>query len=119
MSIIKNVFAALTEDSVLCSHLCDGVKSIFHQVSPKAARYPIIVYSVISDVPALFADNREIQSRVTVRIHIITKDGNYTPIYKALQSVMANLGYVRLQTTELYENDLKIKIVDYKIGVDS
>ena len=70
-------------------------------------------------MPALHADNQEIQSRITVRIHIVTRDGSHHAIYKVLNSVMKKLGFMRVQATELYEDNLKIKVTDYRIGVDS
>ena len=32
---------------------------------------------------------------------------------------MKKLGFMRVQATELYEDNLKIKVIDYRIGVDS
>ena len=95
------------------------VKGIYHQLSPHGCKYPNIVYKVISDVPALHGDNRELQSRVTVRVHIVTKDGNNSDIYRRLNRTMIDLGFMRAQTIDMMEDGLKIKVIDYRIGVDS
>lgn len=119
MNIVQDTIITLKSDKLLCSHLAEEHKSIFHQVSPKSAKFPIIVYSVISEMPVFYADNRELQVQYTLRFHIITKDGAHSTIYNSLRRVMDSLGYTRGLTTEIYENDLKIKIVDYRIGVEA
>lgn len=53
-----------------------------------------------------------------VRIHISTKDGNYEEIYAAVQRIMLGLGFMRCQATEFFEDGIKVKIVDYRTGVD-
>ena len=111
--MLELMLSALKADAMLAA------LPVYHQASPSGCRYPNIVYNVISDVPALHADNQEIQSRITVRIHIVTRDGSHHAIYKVLNSVMKKLGFMRVQATELYEDNLKIKVIDCRIGVDS
>ena len=90
---------------------------VFHLASPQAKFYPQIVYSVISDVPMPTADNMERGRRVTVRFHILTVTGRYDGLYEIMQRVMKTLGFMRVQTVEQLEDGLKIKTVDYRIGV--
>ena len=90
---------------------------VFNLASPQAKFYPQIVYSVISDVPMLTADNMELGRRVTVRFHILTVTGRYDGLYEIMQRVMKTLGFMRVQTVEQLEDGLKIKTVDYRIGV--
>ena len=123
MSVKETVYQALMSSPKLKSLLAKDKKGrcIYPGQSPNAGSYPILVYNIISDVPALVADGEEMERRVTVRIHIITKDGNYSDIYSALQNIMLGIGFMRSQTVELVESDLFILCVDYKIGtgVDS
>lgn len=123
MSIKEQVYAALMSSRELTSLLVKDRKGrcIYPGQSPNAGSYPILVYNIISDVPALVADGEEMERRVTVRIHIMTKDGNYGRIYSAIQRAMLGLGFMRSQTVEITEKDLFILCVDYKIGtgVDS
>ena len=111
--MIERLVEALKTDILL------GVKGIYHQLSPNGCKYPNIVYKVISDVPALHGDDIELQSRVTVRIHIVTKDGNYHNIYRRVNRTMTDLGFMRVQTVDMIEDGLKIRAIDYRTGVDS
>ena len=118
MSVMATVYASLSTDKTLVSKLKGGKKGIYHLHGPDAGSYPVIVYSTLSDVPALHADNEEIARRVTVRIHIMTKDGQYGTLYADVQRIMRGLGFMRVQTNEIYDDGLRILVVDYRIGVD-
>ena len=119
MSITERVYQALNASKELTAQLAKDKKGrcIYHGISPDAGSYPILVYSLVSDVPALTADGLEQERRVTVRIHILTKDGKSNGIYTALQKVMLSLGFLRYQTTELAEKGLFIRVIDYKTGI--
>ena len=53
MSVARAVYQALSHSRDVTQILAHGKKSIYHGRSPDAGTYPIIVYSVISDIPAL------------------------------------------------------------------
>lgn len=116
--MLKDMVKALRSNDVLQKLLADGSNSIYHQANPDGCRYPNVVYSVISDVPALHGDNQELQSRVTVRLHIVTDDGDDKNILTAVQDVMLGLGFMRVQAVEFFEDGLKVKVIDYRIGVE-
>ena len=118
MSIAKMVYQSLVRSRELTQLLAHGKKSIYHGRSSDAGTYPILVYSVISDVPALSADGAELERRVTVRIHILAKDGRFREIHKAVKSVLLPLGFVRAQTQELVEKDIFVEITDYRTAVE-
>ncbi len=111
--MLEIMLKAMKEDRELAG------MGIYHQASPHGCRFPNIVYNIISDVPALHADNEEIQSRMTVRIHIATKAGGHAGIYRRVNKIMSGLGFMRVQTVEFLEDGLKVLAVDYRIGVDS
>mgnify|MGYP002624327223 FL=1 len=123
MNIKEKVYAALNGSSVLTAILAKDKRGqcIYHGLSPDAGSYPILVYSVISDVPAVVADATEMERRVTFRIHIITTDGAYEPIYREVVRIMLGLGFMRLSTQEIAEQSKNltefIKIVDFRIGI--
>lgn len=121
MELDTAVFAGLSGDSSLTALLPNGADSIFHLRAPSdnLSRYPAIVYSVISDVPALIGDDDEIAHRVTYRIHVITLDGQYGALYRHIHRVMAGLGFSRIQSQPYSEDDEKILLIDYRIGVNS
>ena len=55
---------------------------------------------------------------MTVRIHILTKDGRFREIHKAVKSVLLPLGFIRAQTQELTEKDIFVEITDYRTAVE-
>ena len=116
MSVMAEIYAAFSQDTGLISKLAGGKNGIYHVHGPDAGSYPVIVYSTLSDVPALHADNAEIERRVTVRIHIMTKDGQYGAIYADVRRLLLGLGFMRVQTTEIYDGGLLILVADYRKG---
>ena len=118
MSAAKMVYQALVRSKELTQLLAHGKKGIYHGRSPDAGTYPIIVYSVISDVPALSADGAELERRITVRIHILTKEGRFREIHKAVKSALLPLGFVRTQTQEIVEKDIFVEITDYRTAME-
>ena len=118
MSTARMVYQALVRSKTLSQLLAYGKKSIYHGRSPNAGTYPILVYSVISDVPALSADGAELERRITVRIHILTKDGRFGEIHHAVQNALLPLDFVRAQTQELTEKDIFVEITDYRTAME-
>ena len=119
MSITEKVYQALRTSKELTSQLAKDRKErcIYHGISPDAGSYPILVYSLISDVPALSADGREPERLVTIRIHILSNYCRYSGSYADVQKVMLNLGFIRAQTVELAEKDVLFRVIDYKTGI--
>ena len=118
MSTARMVYQSLVRSKELTQLLAQGKKSIYHGRSPNAGTYPILVYSVISDVPALSADGAELERRITVRIHILTKDGRFGEIHHAVQNALLPLDFVRAQTQELTEKDIFVEITDYRTAME-
>ena len=118
MTTARMVYQALVRSKELTQLLAHGRKGIYHGRSPDAGTYPVLVYAVISDVPALSADGTELERRITVRIHILTKDGRFGEIHHAVQNALLPLGFVRVQTQELVEKDIFVEITDYRTAVE-
>ncbi|EFR40355.1 hypothetical protein HMPREF9162_0117 [Selenomonas sp. oral taxon 137 str. F0430] len=118
MSVARAVYQALSHSRDVTQLLAHGKKSIYHGRSPDAGTYPIIVYSVISDVPVLSADGAELERCITLRIHVLTKDGRFREIHKAVQKALLPLGFVRAQTQEFFEKDIFVEITDYRTAVE-
>ena len=55
---------------------------------------------------------------MTVRIHILTKDGRFGEIHHAVQNALLPLGFVRAQTQEIVEKDIFVEITDYRTAVE-
>lgn len=105
----NEIYAALIGNTKLMEILPNGAESIYHYASPSVLpnRYPIIVYSPISDVPALRGDNRELAHRVTIRIHVIAGskilDESCFAASQYIRQIMYLLGYFRQQTTQFID----------------
>ena len=117
MDVLQDTYKALQAQSITAL-LASGKDSIYHGWSEDAGSYPVIIYGLASDIPALSCDNDEVAHEVTVRIHIVTKDGAYQPIYRAVQAEMKRRGYRRKMTNELNDEDLKILVADYVITTE-
>lgn len=123
MNIKEKVYDALNGSEILTRLLSKDKRGqcVYHGLSPYAGSYPILVYSVISDVPAIVADAEEMERRVTLRIHIVTADGAYEPIYREVLRIMLGLGFMRLSTQEIAEQNKNltqfIKVADFRIGI--
>lgn len=117
MDVLQDTYNALRETSITAL-LTSGKDSIYHGWSEDAGSYPVIIYGLASDVPALSCDNDEVTHAVTVRIHIVTKNGAYQQIYQAVQAEMKRRGYRRKMTNEINDEDLKILVVDYVITTE-
>lgn len=115
------VYGALTGDSVLTAMLADGADSVFHMQAPAdlKSRYPALVYSTISDVPAIAGDDDEITHRLSMRIHIMTLNGDYAGLYRQVCKDMASLGFSRYQAYPYIEDGQIIMIADFRIGVNA
>lgn len=117
MDVLQDTYNALQETSITAL-LASGKDSIYHGWSEDAGTYPVIIFGIVSDVPAMSCDNEEVAHAVTVRIHIVTKDGAYQQIYQAVQAAMKKRGYRRKMTNEINDEDLKILVVDYVITTE-
>lgn len=117
MDVLQDTYKALQVKSIT-SLLASGAESIYHGWSVDAGTYPVIIYGLASDIPAISCDNDEVAHEVTVRIHIVTKNGAYQLIYQAVQAEMKRRGYRRKMTNEINDEELKILVVDYVITTE-
>ena len=83
MNIKEKVYAALMSSPELKALLVKDRKGrcIYPGVSPNAGSYPILVYNIISDVPALVADGEEMERLIFLQVlfvqHKTTNETNY------------------------------------------
>ena len=118
MTLREKVFSALNVPAVTDQLAKDANgRSIYHIHSPDAGSYPILIYSAISDVPALTADGVEQERRATVRVHICTKDAVFEGTYQAVNAAMLDAGFMRYQTNEIFTAGIFILVCDYTIGI--
>ena len=120
MNIKQKVFNALCASTDLTDLLAKDAKnqSIYHCRSPSAKNYPVLVYTMTKDEPAVIADGVVIERRVTIRISILTRDGVFEQIFQEIWKVMAKLGFMFVQATETIEaNNIFAKSIDFRIGI--
>lgn len=120
------VHSALIDNADLMAVLPNRANGIYHLLAPAAdpSRYPIIVYSPISDVPALSGDNREQAHRVTIRIHVIAsqkrftlEERNFVTACRLVKEIMTGLNFVRRQTIPFVDEGKIMRIFDFVKGV--
>lgn len=120
-----NVYEALTQDEELMGMLPSGGDiPIYHHLAPAGdnQRYPILVYTVTSDVPVSYGDDEEYMHKVTIRISIVTNDGQYAEINKMIREIMTrNFGFKRVQTVPVadWEYGKIILNCDYAITIEA
>ena len=119
MNIKKKIYSALNASTDLTDLLVkdDKGQCIYHCRSPNAGSYPVVVYTMTKDEPAVIADGQVLERRVTIRLSILTRDGVYEKIFKEIWKVMVGLGFMFVQTAEVLENNLFVKNIDFSIGI--
>ena len=118
MNIEITVNDALCADEVLTNLLPEGKNGIFEGYAPNKGTYPIVVFSNISDVPVMAADDREMARQVTIQISIITEFGDYKEMEDRIKVIMEDLGFARLSSITMREQDARMRIIRYVIGLE-
>lgn len=114
----EKIYSALKNDTEIMELLPKGESSIFHLQAPEVyPDLPILVYSPISDVPILHGDNLEKLHSVTIRIHIVTGENDYSELYAAVKRIMAELEFTRVQAIPRIEDGVRMLITDFKIVI--
>lgn len=67
--------------------------------------YPHIVYSEISNVPAIYGDNREIFFRAVYQVAIVTDNDDYEALESAVENAMAELGFMRTDARDIFDGN--------------
>ena len=76
-------------------------------------KYPYVVYKEISNVPALHADNEEIQTRTTYQISIVTSNDEYSPLEEAIKKTMRSLDFRRVSSDDILDGDDYIRCIRF------
>lgn len=115
MAIEQDINDTLKADTALLALLADGENSIIEGIAPENGPYSQIVFSNISEVAALAADNKENLKRITIQTNILTTDGEYNDIFVLLDADMHSLGFMFDSSTEINSTDTRIKVTRYVI----
>ena len=114
MDIRKLLYEKLNGSEKLTALLAPN--GIYTTYSEDAGSYPVVVISLVDDVPAIHADNRELASHIRFQISIITTDAEYDEIEHIVKSDMFELGAMRRLTTEFREDNLHYRILQFTIS---
>ena len=114
MDIRKLLYEKLNGDEILLTLLAPN--GIYTTYSEDAGTYPVVVISLVDDVPAIHADNRELASHIRFQISIITTDAEFDDIESLVKKDLLELGAMRRLTTEFRENDLHYRILQFTIS---
>lgn len=114
MDVRKLVYDKLENDSSLKSLLAKN--GIYTTYSEDAGTYPVVVFSIVDDTPALHGDDKELYSHIRFQIAIITVDAEYDAIEKRVRKDMLELGAMRRLATEYREKKLHYRILQFIIA---
>ena len=109
----EKIYNALTDDAELMSLLPRGAESIYHYVAPSNLpdKYPLLVYSTISDVPGIHV--------ITAERNTVAEQEKFWQACAAVKRIMKSLLFVRRQTTLYREEGKAMLIFDYVKGEKS
>lgn len=97
----QDIYAALTSDTRLAD-----VNIVKRIASYEDAPLPCIVYSIISDVPHMHADNAEVATRIAVQVSIVSNvDDDVDELEEAVADVMRGIGFMRVSRDEITEEE--------------
>lgn len=115
MDLIQKVYKALAADPAIFNWLADKKKGIWADLTDYAGEYPVIAYSVISDVPVIFSDDMENGRRVVLQLSIVTSDGADHELVQAVNRRMNALEWVRMSTARVTDGAMRITAIRYVI----
>lgn len=112
----KEIIDALKENASLTSLLASGADSIYYGYSEDSGTYPVVVLTIIDDVPDTHADNEEVYGIIRFQVTIITVDAEYDEIERQVKMSMKGIGAMRSICTEFKENNLFYRAIQFRIG---
>lgn len=113
LNVKPAVYTALSTDATLVALATGG---IFADTNPDSGTYPVVVYSEISNIPHLHADDVEKISKSTIQISVLTLDGASSAIAERVNTLMLGIGFMREFSGDLIDGNIKIKSMRYAIA---
>jgi putative NIF3 family GTP cyclohydrolase 1 type 2 len=108
INLKPSILAALQNDSQLIALL--GGPNIYQLRAPKAAQFPRITFLEFANVGAVYADDDEYVSEISIQIDVWTQAASTTAIAQRVDVVMKSMGFLRTESQDLYEDDSDIQI---------
>lgn len=113
MDIRKMIYDKLSTNTELVKLLPDDC--IYTSASIDAGRYPVVVLSIIDDVPSMYEDDTETCSVIRFQLTIITNDNEYDAIEQLIKKDMNEIKAMRQITTDIKENEKYEHVLQYVI----
>ena len=113
LNVKSAVYAALSTDASLVGLVKGG---IYPDKNPDAGTYPAVVYTEISNIPHMHADDAEQISKSTIQISILTEDGASSAIAERVNALMLGVGFMRVFSGDLLDGNIKITSMRYVIA---
>lgn len=82
-------------------------------VNHSGGLYPSVTFSEISNVPALSADNAEVNTRITVQITILYKKDNINALAQEIETVLLDNGFIRQSYHDFNEHGISNKAMRF------
>ena len=121
-NVLSETMKALKADASLVKMLDSKTveKGIYHLRLPSTYRKPVVLVTILSNVPVLHADDTELLERVAMRVHVVTKDAKWGAIRKEVTKVMCGLGFRRTSENEVVDGDMYALAIDFvtQIGAE-
>lgn len=109
MELQEEVFNALTAAL--------GGVAVVKYTSEYRGEYPVVVYREMSNIPALYGDDEEIQRWIVYQVSIGTLNDDYVEVENVIEGVMRGLGFVRVESKDVkgdnvdsYWREIKFRI---------
>lgn len=115
MDLIQKVYKALAADPAIFNWLAEKEHGIWADLTNYAGEYPVIAYSVISDIPVIFSDDTENGRRVILQVSVVTSDGSDYELVQAVNRRMNARGWVRMNTARVTDGAMRITAIRYVI----
>lgn len=120
INLKPQILLALKADLTLINLL--GGSKIYQMKAPNATEFPRITFFEYENVGAVFADDTETSSEIFIQLDVWCKDSSTSLISQRVDIVMKSLGFFRLSSQDLYEdnNDTQIfhKAMRYSITTE-
>ena len=107
---------ALKSNQSLCGLLAHRKRSVYYGYSEDAGTYPVVIVTIVDDVPSTHADNREIYGIVRFQVTILTRDAEYDAIEEQVKQSMLSLGAMRSISTEWKQDGIFYRAIQFRIG---
>lgn len=108
---------ALANNVALLAMLPNGADSIYHDNAPENGEYPLIQYSMMTEIPAFHCDNKLKAVDNVVRVTIInnTNAGRYS-LKNAVYNALVDAGFMWINTNTVRNGREYYTALDFRLG---